>query len=141
MKRYLPTILLALTLASGEIHTFWSKSALYETTNWIWKRPTPMALDWNIKYAVLQFNYIIWFVAMFLYGKYPNRINKTTVIAFICFAILDTIMYFYNYKVYKYGGAYWLFLALWVFTYFWRGKSKVSLPDNPEKWKKQNQKK
>jgi hypothetical protein len=119
MKKYATTLILALTIFIGELHTFWERSS-YEAVNWIWKRSTPMALQWNIKFVALQVNYVLWFIAAYYYGKYPNRGNKTTVITFIWLAVLDMGMYFYNYKTQYFGSVYLWLVVIWLLTYYWK---------------------
>jgi hypothetical protein len=122
MKPYLTTILLILTLPLGELHTFWSTDT--EVHNWIWKVERPMTIGWNIKFAVAQVNLILYFLAWLLYVA--NRVNKTTVIAFLFLAILDTVFYFYDYKTGDYGKLYFWFIGFWLIVFYWtRGAARI----------------
>lgn len=116
MRKYLTTILLAATFFISEIHTFWESTSL-TTQNWILRGYAPMTLQWNIKYAAMQANFIIWFVAWLLYV--PNRVNKTMVVTMLVWAIVDTIMYFYNFKNYQYGPVYLWLAAIFIASFFW----------------------
>lgn len=113
MKRYLTTLILWATLLLGELHTFWENSTKKE--NWILTRYVLMPIQWNVKLVTDEAVYIIIFAAMWFYRK--NRVNDTTVLTFILFSIIDTGMYFYNYKTYGFGIVYVLFLVLWVVIY------------------------
>lgn len=125
--RYATTWALMITIILGEVHTFWERSKLvYE--NWVLFNYVPMSVQWNIKTAVDQLNFILYFVATFYYGRYPNRVNMTTVRTFICFMIIDTGMYFYNYKTVNYGYVYFLLALIWAAMYYWPIVRKI-------KWK------
>lgn len=115
MKKYLTTILLAFTLPLGEIHTFWERNTTVQ--NWIIARNVPMLIHWNVKLFTDQLLFIIIFVAAYFYDR--NRINKATIQTFICFSILDSILYFYNYKTYGYGYVYILLPFIWITFYKW----------------------
>lgn len=106
MKKYLTTILLASTFFISEIHTYWEKKPVV-VENWIYKANKPMTVQWNVKYASMQVIYIIWFLAWIWYV--PNKVNKAMVSTVFIWTILDTFMYFYNFKNYQYGPVY-----LWV---------------------------
>lgn len=124
VKAYFPMLILSLTLFIGELHTFWeTPNPEPPKQNWIWKKPTPMTLQWNIKQASSQLNYILYFIAFYLYGKTPKRkLNVTAVKAFIFFMIVDAIMYFWNYKTYYYGATYMWVIGCGVIVHFWNGK-------------------
>ena len=121
MKRYLTSILLWFSLLLSELHTFW-ENASKEKYNWIIDKFRPMTLQWNIKMVTDQLWIILIFVAMLFYDK--NRINRTTVLTFICFGIIDTAMYFINYKTYQYSIVYFILTILWVSFYAAQGKKK-----------------
>lgn len=109
-KQYSCALILSLTIIIGELHKFWHGGN--ELHNWIWRAYRPMTTDWNIKYAADQLIIILYFVAWLLYV--PNKVNKRIVGAFLCLAIMDTIMYFYNYKTDEFGKVYYWF----AFFYF-----------------------
>ena len=113
MRRNATWIILALTLPLCELHTFWHGDG--RTSNWIIDRPTPMLIEWNVKYAVSQITVILYFLAWLLYV--PTRSNKVIVRAFFAVALLDTMLYFWNYKTDGYGYvyfAYFFFFLLFV---------------------------
>lgn len=58
---------------------------------------------------------IMYFAAWLLYR--PNKINRTTVIAFFWLAILDCFLYFYNYKLSGFGAVYFWFIGFWYLTF------------------------
>lgn len=120
MRRYASTILLSLTLFIGEVHTFWERGPL-RPQNWIWKVQREMPLQWNIKFAADQLCFIMLCAAFLLYS--PNRVNRATAVTFFCFAIIDTLLYFYNYKTYGYGYIYLILTGIWLYAYFWHKNS------------------
>lgn len=120
MRRYAATILLSLTLFIGEVHTYWEGRPL-RPQNWIWKVSREMPLQWNIKLASVQLNMILIFLAFLLYV--PNRVNKATAVTFFWFAVLDTVLYFYNYKTFGYGYLYLVLAVIWLMAYFWHKNS------------------
>jgi len=118
MKRYATSLILASTLIIGEIHTFWERSSPV-LHNWILARFVPMTIQWNTKLALEQLNFILYFVAFYLYGFTPNKINRTTVKAFIWFCVIDTAAYFYNWKTFSYYYVYLFLVIIWLTMYFW----------------------
>lgn len=122
--RYATTWILLLTIALGEVHTFWERrDPVYE--NWILFRYVPMTVQWNVKIAIDQLNYILYFIAAFYYGRYPNRINKITIKTFIWFMVIDMGMHFYNYKTFDYGYVYFLLALIWLTLYKWETVRRV----------------
>lgn len=117
MKRYSTTLILACTLVIGELHTFWEKAS-QEKVNWIIKRSEPMTMQWNIKMVGDEINIILYFVAMLLFGFYPNRTNTTSVISFIYLAVADLCLWFWNFKTYDYHILYLTLLAVWPLTFY-----------------------
>lgn len=118
LRMYATTYVLLLTIYLGEVHTFWEKQNPPVIQNWIWRKPTPMSIQWNVKQAVDQLNYILVFVAALLYRK--NKVNRTTLKAFIFYCSVDTLMYFYNYKTFDYGYVYLGVGTIWILMYFWK---------------------
>lgn len=116
MSKYLFTYLLVFTLILGEVHTYWEKKPI-RNENWIINNSVPMSIQWNVKLATDQAWYIIVFTSMLFYK--PNRVNKATVPAFICFAVIDTLFYFWNYKTYGYGYTYLFVAGIWLILYNW----------------------
>lgn len=114
MRKVATTLILALTLTVGELHTYWQGGTTKQ--NWIISEYRPMLIEWNVKFAAGQLQFIMYFLAWVLYR--PNRLNKTTVWAFFWLAIFDTIMYFYNYKLHDFGKIYYWFAAFWALSYY-----------------------
>jgi hypothetical protein len=120
MRKYATTFLIAATLLIGELHTFWERSP-YMSENWIYAVERPMPLQWNVKLASDQLNFILFAFALFLYV--PNRANRSTAITLVCYAFLDTIAYFYNYKTFGYGLIYLILAGIWNLSFFWHKNS------------------
>lgn len=116
--RYLTTWILFLTIVLGEVHTFWERQEP-EVENWIIARYVPMIIQLNVKIAIDQVNFILYFIAAYFYGRYPNRINTITIKTFIWFMVIDMGMHFYNYKTYNYGYVYFLLALIWLTLYKW----------------------
>lgn len=114
MRRYLTTLIFGATLIIGELHTFWEHSSV-KPVNWIIARSVPMTLQQNIQIALSELNFILYGFAMLYYV--PNRVNKSTVITFICFCTLDTLAHFYNYKTYDYWIVYLMLIIIWPLVY------------------------
>lgn len=82
-----------------------------------------MPVSWNIKYACDEVVIILYFVAWLLYRT--NRVNTTTVRVFLLLAIMDIILYFYDFKMHSFGSVYFWFIGLWIFM-FYRNKIKFN---------------
>lgn len=120
MKSYATSLILASTLLIGEIHTFWEKAPVrYE--NWIIHAYKPMTVQWNVKFVGEEVNWILFMVAMWYFGRYPNRVNKITVRVFIAVAIVDLGLYFWNFKTVDYHYVYFCMVIVWAVMYW--GKS------------------
>lgn len=125
MRKYATTLLMAATMPIGEIHTFWEKSAS-QPVNWIISKYVPMPVQWNIKFVSDQLNMMLIMLAFFLYKGYSNKVNDTTVLTFLIFSVVDTLMYFYNYKTYGYGITYFGIASLWFLVYFCLKRTKYT---------------
>lgn len=77
---------------------------------------------WNVKFALSEVVIIMYFLAWWLYKE--NKVNRTTVIVFFWLAILDTILYFYNYKLGGFGLVYYWFVGFWILVYYWKRLTK-----------------
>jgi hypothetical protein len=119
VRKYATTIVLFFSLLIGEIHTFWEKRS-QEPIDLIWASDIFMSRQWYAKLIGLQINYTLYFFALYLYGGYSNRVNRSSAVAFILFSLVDTLMFFYNYKTYGYGLAYFILLILWISAYLWQ---------------------
>ena len=114
MRRFLTTIILVITLPLGELHSYWAKDTRVQ--NWIIAVRRPMLISWNIKFVEMEVVVIMYFLAWTFYIK--NRINKTTVEAFLILSIVDILFYFYNYKLGGFGSAYLWFALIWLVIYY-----------------------
>ena len=113
MRKYLTTILLVATIPLGELHTFWHNDRTVE--NWIYAHPTPMLIQWNVKFLTNEITPIFYFLAWYFYK--PNKINKTTVISFLWLAVFNLFLYFYDFKTgSKFGSVYLWFIGFWLLT-------------------------
>lgn len=116
MKRYATSIILALTLFIGEIHTFWEK-APPRKENWILDSYQPMTIQWNVKMVAEEIIVVLYFIAMWLFWMYPNRVNKTSVKTFIVLALADLGLYFWNFKTINFHYVYFGLVAVWIILY------------------------
>lgn len=112
MRRYASAIVFVLIMVTGELHRYFSLS---HTSNWILHANRPMSDAWNVKFAGLQLMYILYPLAALLWHN--NYINKATAITFVVFAVMDTLMYFWNYKTAGYGVVYLWYMVIWVLVY------------------------
>lgn len=116
MRKYATSFILLAALTVGELHSLWANDTRVQ--NWILTEYRPMVMAWNVTFAGMQLTIILYFVAWLLYRS--NKVNRTTVLAFFWFAIFDTIVYFYNYKIRDFGQMYYWFAAFWVISYYWK---------------------
>lgn len=62
---------------------------------------------------------------MYLYGVTPkNRVNKEAVTVYLIWVILDTVVYFVNYKTYGYGAMYLWLAAITILVHFGKDISR-----------------
>jgi len=101
-------------LPLGELHSYWAKDTRVQ--NWIISVRRPMLISWNIKFVEMEVVVIMYFLAWTFYIK--NRINKTTVEAFLILSIVDILFYFYNYKLGGFGSVYLWFALIWLVIYY-----------------------
>lgn len=121
LKKYAVGLLLASTFFIAELHNFWAGDPRMQ--NWIVAAYKPMTIQWNVKYASDQLNWILIIFAMFLYG-FPfsrNRFNHEIVIIYLAWVIFDTVLYFYNFKTVGYGVVYLCLGAIIALVhYLWK---------------------
>lgn len=115
MRKHLTPILLILSIFIAESHSYLGKYSGVRQ-NWILTLDRTMELQWNVKYLSDQINAVIYFFAMYFY--IPNKINKTTVTAFIILCFIDIGMYFHNFKTLNYGSVYVWGVIVWVSLFF-----------------------
>lgn len=114
MRKYISSLLLAISLIVGEIHTFWEGGAI-RMQNWIYSVDRTMALQWNIKFASMQLQGIL--IAFAIYYFVKSKANTTAAASFVFFQFVDTYRYFYNYKLDGFGWAY-IAAAVFGFLYY-----------------------
>lgn len=115
MRKYLTTILLILSIFIAESHSYLGRYSAVKQ-NWILALDRTMELSWNVKLLSDQINAVIYFFAMYFY--IPNKVNKTTVTAFIILCFIDMAMYFHNYKTLNYGSVYVWVVITWVCIFY-----------------------
>lgn len=114
------TWVLLLTLIIGELHALpiFSDDPM-EAENWILRAYKPMTQSWNMYYLESQILKTLYFLA-FLFWK-PTKVNITTIRAFLYAGVLDTFMYFYNFKNPLFFGSFYVWMAIiWFMVYYWR---------------------
>jgi len=109
------TIILVLTLPLGELHTFWANDTSVQ--NWIITEYIPMTVQWNIKFSAQELSVFAYFWAWVLWKE--NKVNRTTRMAFLWLAVMNVLLYFYNYKLGGFGKIYYWFAAFWIIVYKW----------------------
>ena len=107
----------------GELHTLAEKSTWFG--NWIINDNKPMSLQWNIKYAGEEIQGL--FIAMAFFFYTDNKFNRTTAKSVVFYYIIDTLFYFYNYKLDGYGWTYTLTLIAWILIYNYGGRSTTTV--------------
>lgn len=101
--KYLTGILLIALLPVGEIHSWFDRYDV-PNVNWIYAKEVPMWLTWAIKYAEGQLQWLMVAAAMLSYRR--NRFNRSAIVLFATYCVLDTIAYFYNYRGHGYESVY-----------------------------------
>lgn len=132
MRNHATTWVLALTLILGELHTvpIFSDDPM-KTENWILRSYKPMTESWNMYYLESQLIKPLYFLAFLLWKR--NKVNITTIKAFLFAGVIDTGMYFYNFKDPLFFGSFYVWMAaIWFLVYHWGLIRKQS----PKTWKK-----
>lgn len=75
-----------------------------------------MTVAWNVRFAANQVQLILYPLAALLWRH--NRVNKSTARCFYVLAIMDTIMYFWNYKTTDYGYIYFWYVGFFLIIHF-----------------------
>lgn len=123
MRKYIPTIWLAVMYLAGEAHIIWRLFGFDNSEqNWILVKYMPMSMGWNIKMASGQLQWILASLMVITYPKSRNKENATSMIVFLLWTIFDTILYFWNYKQIGYFGMYLWLPAAWLLIYYWNSK-------------------
>lgn len=76
-----------------------------------------MLIQWNVKFLSAQVTTIFYFLAWIFYINNKNIVNNTTIKCFLVLAIIDTLVYFYNYKMYGFASMYFLAIIIWLLIY------------------------
>jgi len=83
-----------------------------------------MTQKWNMQGLEQQVIVILYFVAFLAWR--PTKINRTTIRAFIYAGVIDTIMYFYDYKKPLFFGSVYVWLVgVWLLVYFWNTEKGI----------------
>lgn len=104
-KKLTPVILLASTYLIGQAYVVFDSK---EVQNWIWMRPTPMPVEWNVKFLSEEINRIIEAVAFYMMLYKAPAIYRLTALEYLIYRIIDIFAYFYNYKT----ESYWFVMVL-----------------------------
>lgn len=124
IRSHLTTWIICLTLFLGEVHTFscFSDDA---PENWILTAYKPMPQKWNVQYLFSQIKVPLYFLSFIVWR--PTKINRTTIRAMLYAGIIDTIMYFYDFKNPMFFGSFYVWvISIWFLVYYWntdKGKS------------------
>lgn len=113
IRQVLTSLILFATIPLGELHTFWHNDRTVQ--NWIIDRPTPMLIQWNVKYLIGEILPVCYFFAWILYKK--NPVNDAVIKSFLLLACMDLMMYLWNYKTGAgFGSIYFWFIVFFMFT-------------------------
>lgn len=123
MKKYATTWILILSIVIAESHTYIPIEYAMRKENWILTVDVPMPVSWNVKYLSDEITAILYFVAMLFYNG--NRVNRTTVITFIIFCVIDLGMYLHNYKTLHYGSVYVWMIGIWAFVFYMQSRKRI----------------
>lgn len=111
MRRYLTAILIYWSFIVAELHKlFKGNFAMVKVSLF---NSEPMPLQWAVKYTCDQIVYIM--IALSIYYVNTLSVNRNAIKVMLCWAILDTFTYFYNYKTVGYGQMYFVLgiLIVW----------------------------
>lgn len=114
MRKWLPAVLIAACIIVAEIPAFIPCDPDY-LVSWNYKGYVPMSVAWNLKYLAGQLQFIFVAAALMLYTH--SRVNKSAAVMFFVYCVLDTIMYFYNYKQEHYWVVYPAIIITFVLHY------------------------
>lgn len=114
--RYATAILISLTFAISGLTCLWHGQT--QIVNWIYARPTPMALEWNVKYLADEINALL--IAVSIYTYRANPVNKSASIAYVFYCAVDIVLYFYDYKTGSYELLYFFLPFITLLAYYWR---------------------
>lgn len=110
------TLIILVSIVIAEAHSYIPEPYASKVENWIRTVDWPMEVWWNAKMLGDEINSILYAFAMFLF--IPNRVNKSTAVAFIFLCCVDLIMYLHNAKTLHYGSVYIWALGIWTLAYY-----------------------
>lgn len=84
-----------------------------------------MPVAWNVRYVTDQAMWLVVSLMVITYKK--NRVNYTSAWALFIWCVIDTILYFYNYKTSGYFVTYFWLPAAWFVIYYWKSKQAERL--------------
>lgn len=114
MRRYLSGLFIALIVFVAEIPA-WIPHDPSIQENWILYDYVPMSFAWNIRFVVSQLQFIFAAAALLVFT--PSRFNTAAAFMFFCYCVLDSIMYFYNYKREHYWIVYPVIIIIFLLHY------------------------
>lgn len=111
MRRYLTALLIYSSFTVAEIHKLFVGSPIKVKVSLL--NSEPMPLQWAVKYTCDQIVYIM--IALSIYYVNTLSVNRNAIKVLLCWTILDTFTYFYNYKTVAYGQMYFVLgiLIVW----------------------------
>lgn len=110
MRKYATTLIIWASLLTNELHSLWENSHATITV-----MGNKMSMQWYVWFACNSLWGVLMGLSLWLYV--PNRINRTTVMAYTLFCVCDLVMYFYNYKQSGYEAIYTYLLIAWILIY------------------------
>lgn len=112
IKEVLTSLILFATIFVGELHNFWAGNETVQ--NWILFRPTPMPIEWNVKYLIQEVLPIMYFLAWIFYKD--NPVNNAVIKSFLFLSVIDLAVYLVNFKTGEFGSIYFWFIAFFLLT-------------------------
>jgi hypothetical protein len=102
--------------------------------NWGIRGYKPMTEKWNMYYLEMQLMVPVIFLAFYFWR--PTKVNRTTVKAFIIAGLIDTFMYFYDFKDPMYFGSFYVWLlGIWFLVYYWKTERGILVKHLfPKRW-------
>jgi len=122
MRKNMTTWLILVSLFIGELHSMsYFPDDEKRAENWIIKEYKPMTPKWNMQFLEAQILVPLYFFAFICWR--PTKVNRTTIRAMAYMGVVDTFLYFYNFKNPLFFGSFyvWLF-AMWILVYYWRSE-------------------
>jgi len=110
MRKYLTTLIIWASLMVNELHSLWETSSKTIVAGGV-----SMPVQWYVWFLCNSAWGIMMAAAMYFYAQ--NRINRTTILAYLLFCCADIVMFLYNYKQEGYESVYTILLISWILIY------------------------